>query len=141
MEERFWKKVNKSSSNGCWEWTACCNNMGYGKFAIHPGWRLAHRVAFELHHKRPIINGLHLLHSCDNPKCVNPSHLSEGTNQDNINDKLAKGRQPCKLTSEEVNEIRNMYQTGLYSYTQLGRIFDVSFQHIARIINNQRRTK
>ena len=141
MEERFWKKVNKETSNGCWEWTASLNKTGYGKFGLEKTWRLAHRMAFELHNKRPITSGLHLLHSCDNPKCVNPSHLFEGTNLDNINDKIQKGRQPCKLTFEQVQKIRDLYSTGEYSYTMLSNQYNVAFQTIGKIVRNERRIK
>ena len=141
MEERFWNKVNKDTSNGCWEWTACLNPTGYGKFSIYPSWSLAHRVAFELYYKRPIEEGKHLLHSCDNPKCVNPSHLSEGTNLDNVNDKIQKGRHHHKLTTEQVQEIRNKYSTGQYTYTKLAGEYDVAFQTIGKLIKCERRTK
>lgn len=51
-----------------------------------------HRVAYELANG-PIPPGLEVLHSCDRPLCVNPEHLSVGTNADNVTDKVAKNRQ------------------------------------------------
>lgn len=53
----------------------------------------AHRVAWELHNKRPIPDGLQIMHRCDVTLCVNPKHLDVGTNQDNIDDKVTKGRE------------------------------------------------
>ncbi len=79
--QRFWKKVDKEKSdvfyNGerCWEWTAgCFSPSGYGAFWEGNRLRGAHRVSYELAHGE-ISFGFMALHHCDNPSCVNPSHL------------------------------------------------------------------
>ena len=90
VAERFWSKVKKQP-NGCWEWQAAKTRLGYGRFAPEGTTVKAHRVSFELC-KGPIPDGMHVMHSCDNPPCVNPEHLSLGSNQDNVNDREAKGR-------------------------------------------------
>ena len=90
---RFWGKVKKRSS-GCWEWQAGRDGSGYGLF-WHPERKKnvgAHRVAYELANGVPPGN-MFVLHSCDNPLCVNPDHLSLGTLQDNVDDMVAKNRQ------------------------------------------------
>lgn len=97
--ERFWKKVDKASSlDGCWLWTAACDRKGYGviqvrQFAGREGWTVAraHRVVWEITNG-PIESTVHLLHRCDNPRCVNPSHLVPGNHQDNMDDMWKKGR-------------------------------------------------
>tara|TARA_R110000822_G_scaffold190302_3_gene329093 strand:- start:7126 stop:7467 length:342 start_codon:yes stop_codon:yes gene_type:complete len=87
--KRFFSKVNKTSS--CWLWTGGLDSDGYGLFQLNgKQWR-AHRYSQLMH------NGLdnHLpivMHTCDNPCCVNPTHLVNGTIQDNNLDKLSKGR-------------------------------------------------
>lgn len=82
---RFWAKVDKAE--GCWLWTGKCNRDGYGYIDD----RGAHRVAYELS-KGPIPTGLFVCHSCDNKRCVNPSHLWAGGAAANTQDMIAKGR-------------------------------------------------
>ena len=117
--ERYWSKVQKGES--CWPWRACRTKRGYGQILVGSrtdGTRhlaYAHRVAYELT-VGPIPNGLCVLHTCDNPSCVNPSHLWLGTVADNNRDCNAKGRRGeeprgeksgmAKLTEKNVLAIR-----------------------------------
>jgi len=89
IEDRFWAKVTKLGPDDCWKWQGRCDSkMGYGNFD-HPGvGKLAHRYSWKLHHGN--IGNLCVLHECDNPPCVNPSHLFLGTKQDNNADCKAK---------------------------------------------------
>lgn len=92
LAERF-KKYYKETE-GCWIWTGSKSNKGYGN--IGAGGRggkflLAHRVSYQIH-KGEIPDGMFVMHSCDNPSCVNPSHLSLGTPKDNTQDALKKNR-------------------------------------------------
>jgi len=93
-EERFWLKVNKNGPNGCWEWTGSKRDKtrGYGGHWDGTKGVRAHRFAWELHHGK-VTTGLRVLHRCDNPGCVNPSHLFLGTDLANVQDRDEKGRQ------------------------------------------------
>ena len=92
---RFQTKYQKS--DGCWLWTAGRFPRGYGMVNLGRDMRgkqfttYAHRVAYVLTHG-PIPAGAVVMHSCDTPACVNPSHLSLGTQGDNIRDAAHKGR-------------------------------------------------
>ena len=98
--ERFLNKITKSEGLGpcgdCWEWTAGLDGKGYGAFAVKGRMVQAHKYSYSLF-KGSIPDGLFVLHSCDNRKCVNPKHLSLGTNADNVHDMLSKGRQNHQL--------------------------------------------
>lgn len=114
-EERFYDKVDAGPGGGCHLWTAALRGRGeykYGTFKQNRLQRNSHRVAWELRHGE-IPEGMNVLHRCDNPRCVNPGHLFLGTTLDNIEDKVAKGRQPrgeshphAKLTASAVRAIR-----------------------------------
>jgi len=73
---------------GCREWQGSTNMYGYGRFAKAT---LAHRWVFE-HFNGPLLPEERVLHHCDNPPCLEPSHLFKGTQHDNILDMISKGR-------------------------------------------------
>ncbi len=93
--ERFWKKVDKTPGHGpqgeCWRWTAAQTNDGYGCFRFEGRLIMAHRIAWRMTHSDP--RQLKVCHKCDTPGCVNPSHLFLGTQFENMQDMVAKGRQ------------------------------------------------
>jgi hypothetical protein len=104
---RFLSKV-RVSETGCWEWVGAKYSNGYGAFGNQNAqgeWRAncAHRAAYRLF-VAPLIDGLEILHSCDNPGCVNPEHLRQGTRKENMEDcknkgRLAQGEKLSKLTT------------------------------------------
>jgi HNH endonuclease len=86
IEERSMPEPN----SGCWLWLGSINNKGYGKMSIGSRITVAHRASFEAFVCAP--GNLSVLHHCDTPSCVNPEHLYIGTQQDNIDDCIRRGR-------------------------------------------------
>jgi len=139
--ERFWSKVDKSGGDdACWIWTGRVDRNGYG----HPWFmgkpQYAHRIAYMLSNERDPAE-LDVLHSCDNPACCNPLHLSLGTQTDNNADRDAKGRQArgercghLKLTDVQVASMRALWETGTYTKKRLSLLFGVSDTHVGHII-------
>jgi len=144
-KERFWNNLDRTEGeNKCWIWKLYCTRDGYGQVKFKGKNVGAHRIAFELFHKRKIVEGLFILHSCDNCKCCNPLHLREGTHQENINDKVLRNRQAqgetsgrSTLTKVQVVEIRNKYTEGILTYTKLGIEYGVDPTTISKIIRRK----
>ncbi len=158
LSRRFWSKVNLRTDDLdlCWEWIATARK-GYGQFKYKGKMVDAHRVAWELtfgaipgetlpKSKEKIC----VLHVCDNPGCCNPTHLYLGTQKDNAEDKVRKGRQSrgkshgikmrgekngcAKLTEARVLEIRETYKRGNISQRKLVAFYNVSQRQICSII-------
>ena|ERR1700679_1232752 len=87
--QRFEAKVNKTAE-GCWYFTGC-PSMVYPWFWLNGRNEHAHVVAYALYIGE-VPAGLNVLHTCDTPRCVNPDHLRVGTQAENIQDCVAKGR-------------------------------------------------
>lgn len=93
--DRLAHKTKMNIETDCLEWTAkATTNGGYGNISagrMFTGMR-AHRLAWVLFHNQEIPVELVVMHSCDNPRCCNISHLSLGTRKDNTDDMMMKGR-------------------------------------------------
>jgi hypothetical protein len=156
LAARFWPKVNKDGPiirpelGACWVWIAAKKKDPkrgeYGRIGVGGKAQAAHRVSFLLAHGRwpePAA-----LHRCDNPPCVNPSHLYEGDVRQNSLDMKARGRhRPVKLlgeanpsarlTTEIVVEIRRRHALGPVSPSQLGREFGLNPSHVRDVIDRR----
>lgn len=143
IEERFWMKVDKTpNSKGCWNWTGF-RHRGYGDFRNGAKMVRAHRYSYELNVSL-IPEGMNILHSCDNPSCVNPDHLTPGTQLENVTDMMNKGRKIpahgsrnawAKLSEDGVRIIRR--NLGNLTDREFAEIFNVK----ASIINKVKHYK
>lgn len=108
LVDRFWRFVHPEPNTGCWLWGGARAGKGYGVMGLgRSGSKLegAHRVSYTLH-CGPIGEGLHVLHRCDVPWCVNPDHLFLGTVRQNALDMVRKNRSPKRrLTFSQAQEI------------------------------------
>ncbi len=89
--ETFWNNVTKTKRHLCWVWRLGRGRGGYGKAKYQGRTWGAHRLAFTLANG-PIPKGRQVNHSCDNRPCCNPRHLKAGTQKQNIQHAVARGR-------------------------------------------------
>lgn len=142
LSSRFWGKVEKTES--CWIWHGALMKTGYGSIGIDGVTRRAHRVAYELVHGK-IPEGMLLRHSCDNPRCVNPAHLTPGTKSENYIDALDRGQiqtgerhHRAKLTDEDMVMVLASLNAGVQGRV-IAKRFGVSESIISKIKLGHRR--
>jgi hypothetical protein len=163
IEDRFWLKVDKDGPTPehcpdlgpCWLWTGTrifsqperikgWTSGGYGQCwgGVERGKMYAHRWSWEIANG-PIPDGLKVLHRCDAPPCVRPSHLFLGTVKDNARDMTDKGRargrwgethHTAKLSNDHVREIRARHAQG-ETGRDLAADYGVAHSTISRIVN------
>lgn len=126
-EGMFSDRVRPTES-GCLEFTGFRNDDGYGAITHNNRRMGAHRLSYLLT-KGEIPEGHVVMHSCDNPSCVNPAHLSVGLVRDNVMDMERKGRgrkrrgsdhSQAKLTEDDVRMIRASSLSGCALARTLG---------------------
>jgi hypothetical protein len=157
-EERFLEKVRRMP-NGCLEWQGSRTTEGYGQFWYDGEVGYAHVFAYRRANGSPK-PGNYVLHSCDNPPCVDDLHLFEGTQADNMRDSVAKGRmhsgdrsprrlhpesyrrdQGCivmKLSYEQVQEIRALCVAG-QTQRRVSTLYGIDQSTVSRILSGERR--
>lgn len=129
-KDGFYKNVKIVENNKCWIWIGTINKAGYGQLHHNKHLYLAHRLSWMIYNGA-IPKGLGVLHHCDNPSCVNPSHLFLGTSKDNVADKVSKHRQAIgekqgcsKLSELQVKEIKR--NIGIIPTKELALRYNVS---------------
>ena len=147
IEMRFWSKVIKTPT--CWLWMGSRlkgkQTLPYGRIADagrHGKILRAHRVSWTLAHQCAVPPAKLVLHRCDVPFCIRPSHLYLGSYKQNTKDALLKGRlrgwkvgEKCnlaKLSQQDVLTIRQLGKTGL-SQREIARRFSVDQTNISHI--------
>jgi hypothetical protein len=146
--DRFWSHVDRRDSSECWNWTAYTGKRHlYGQMRLTGrGGKMVRAPKFSwILHNGLIPNGLYILHTCDNPKCVNPNHLFLGDQKANMDDMKKKGRDnkakgektgKAKLTSNKIIEIRGLFESGI-SRKDIAYMFNVSYSLIKQIIQGK----
>ncbi len=140
LEQKFWYRVDRRSDEECWPWTGGLLEGGYGQMTDE-NWRpvSAHRASWRIN-RWPIPSGLQILHKCDNRRCVNPGHLFLGTQKDNMQDMIQKGRKYLgRHSHSDIRAIRERYARGGISQATLGRLFGCSESFIWRIVHRKER--
>lgn len=145
--ERSWqrtlKRIDKKRPDECWLWTGAVTKFGYGRAQIDSSMRYIHRLVLEKSLKRRLLANEVAMHSCDNPPCCNPAHLSVGSPKDNSDDRDRKGRNVnyvgskhgvSKLTEKDVICIRKLYAEGGITQTAIAAIYGVHKSLISIII-------
>jgi hypothetical protein len=131
--QRFQRYYEKTDS--CWNWTGTLDRYGYGKFRLADRTIKAHRYSYQRHYG-DFDESFHVLHHCDNPRCVNPSHLFLGTNRDNVADRTAKkrhGETSKRLTAKEKTAILKSVEQG-QSLRLIAQQFQVHISTIRRVL-------
>lgn len=144
--KRFMRKVDKATAEGgCWEWRAGKKGGGYGVFYLDGKLRGAHRVALLFFKGLDIDAPLEAMHSCDNPSCVNPDHISYGSHSDNMRDASAKGRvvrvqdwrgelnPKAKLSADQATAIIELVLSGV-SRTDAAKQHGVTPERVSQIM-------
>lgn len=148
LEDRFWEKIDKRGADECWPWLASDGQDGYGQLRVGKRIEKAHRISYMLHYG-PIPENMEVCHECNNPPCVNPTHLFLGTHLENMRDMAEKGRSTlgnpglsgethpnAKLNETQVKQIREMAHAQT-AYCVIARQFHVSEALIRKIVKRQ----
>lgn len=156
---RFLSKFHQGQNGECWQWTASRFPSGYGVFTIMSVALKAHRVAYAIHYGK-VPAGMCVCHRCDNPPCVNPTHLFLGTKSDNNKDRAAKGRSArlfgnknilkarpecivrgvnhrlAKLDDDKVRSIFRMHKQGI-SVPEMASLYGVDNSTVRAVIERK----
>jgi hypothetical protein len=145
-ELRFWSKVNREGPipihfpelGPCWVWTGkihrqCGGRKDYGVIWTNGKELFTHRLSYSMHFGK-IPEGQSVLHHCDNPPCVRPSHLYLGTQKDNVRDMMTRSRGKSHLSQEAIREIRERYAAEEITQEALGRQYGASQVTVSQII-------
>jgi HNH endonuclease/CENP-B N-terminal DNA-binding domain len=124
------------TERGCWEWQGVPRGDGYPCTSIGGRSVSLVRYSYELF-RGPVPERLHVLHTCDNPPCLNPEHLFLGTHRENMEDMVHKGRHGgCKLSPEQVEEIIQKVAQGA-TRPALAREYGVALSTIRNVLKGK----
>jgi len=139
---RFHRSYEKKES-GCWEWLGYLDR-GYGSFRLPKGHKIkAHKLSW-LIHGGEVQEGQVIRHLvCDNRACVNPEHLAVGTQQDNVDDMMSKGRHGSKLhkfrfySAEQKQRIYSAWDSGRTA-REIAEAEDLSIEQVRGLLSRRK---
>jgi hypothetical protein len=143
--ERLFARTRRDGE--CMLWTGAMRAYRHGTIKHCGRTLVVHRLSYELHHG-PIPDGCVVMHTCDRPLCINPAHLRAGTQQDNVDDMFAKGRQrppkgashpKAKLNESQVAEIRRRFvpRDHRNGTRALAREFGITHQALGALVRRE----
>ena len=142
-EAKFREKVRVNPSNGCHEWTGTLKQNGYG-FVTQNGKRLlAHRAA--MINAGYDVEGWHVLHKCNNRKCVNPEHLYLGTHEENMEDMAADGSKKgerhhnCQLSDADVMRCFELRYVERKRVKDIAALYGLSPKYVSALLSGKKR--
>ncbi len=142
----------------CILWDKYLMPEGYGQVRIKGKTYMAHRVALAKKLGREILPGMQANHTCDVRACVNPDHLYEGDQKQNIRDCIDRGRfvsppppnpdnpppirygvdnNKAKMTPEKVGSLRRDHETGWFTYRQLSEKYNIHTATVYQIVSRK----
>ena len=144
QNRRFLTKIRfPEGEDGCWEWVSSLSKTGgYGEFHFLGKTSKSHRLSYELF-VAALGDDDHVLHRCDNPRCVRPGHLFVGTHEDNMRDMAAKrrsrhgeGHHGAKLSAFLVRCMRALKSQGVHS-DRLAGMFRVNASCVDKVCSGR----
>lgn len=136
---RFWTQVNRTDPDGCWPFLGYIASHGYGQFSFSKYRVRAHRFAWVMS-RGDVPEGHDVCHACDNPRCVNPSHLFTAPHVENLRDSIRKGRKRAwglqKLNAAQVYQIRARAATG-ERHKDIAADFGIARHSVGQIANRK----
>ena len=142
LEEKLDSRTDRRAPHECWPWLGTMRGS-YGVMKHEGKDVAAHRLVFYRYNDYfPEV----VRHTCDTPECVNPAHLLPGNQQDNVNDRVERGRSAispgrsnpnARYTEEELDEVRTLRRRGL-TYDEIAKLTNVHRSTIARVCRGQK---
>lgn len=144
IQQRFWAKVKGGDygADDCWLWTGSTKTThGYGEMNVRVAPGISHTFTAQrlswLLSRGYLRQDRFICHTCDNRACVNPAHLFEGTQLDNLRDMVNKERSCALLTHEQARDIRERYKRGSISQRALALEYGVAQTTISKILTGK----
>lgn len=134
--------------DACWPWTRFCTKDGYGRMSVGKQMVAAHRMAHHLATGDPLDRNIEIMHSCDNPPCCNPAHLSPGSHRENMaqmseRDRARRGPTNALsrgLTEAQVAAARRIRSQGVRNQ-DIAELVGMSTSYISRLVRGERRPR